>query len=57
MNPFNTTSLNIEIARDRRRTYEQAATSRRFLRRAGRKAEPTPPTISRPPDRTFMRAA
>jgi hypothetical protein len=57
MNPFNTTSLNYELARDRRRSFEQAATRRRLVRFGARRADPTPPMVRRPPDETLMRAA
>jgi hypothetical protein len=57
MNPFNTTNLNYELARDRRRTYEQAASRRRLVRFGARRAEPAPTLIRRPPDRSLMRAA
>jgi hypothetical protein len=57
MNPFNTTNLNYELARDRRHTYEQAASRRRLVRFGSRGAEPAPTMVRRPPDRTMMRAA
>ncbi|MBI5087839.1 MAG: hypothetical protein HZB15_02920 [Actinobacteria bacterium] len=58
MNPFNTTSLNYELARDRRRTFEQAATRRRLVRFGARRgAEPAPRALRRPPDQDLLRAA
>jgi hypothetical protein len=57
MNPFNTTALNYELARDRRRSFEQAASRRRLVRFGSRRTEPAPQMLRRPPDRTLMRAA